>query len=425
MDSCLDRVGADFGAHKAGPGAQKEDGVKDEQSSRQPKNLVICCDGTGKAFGDQNTNVVRLFEAVQKDDLFGALEKQRRGETAQLAFYDPGVGSLNPNARYSWSGRLGMTLSKAFGMGFRRNVLDGYRFLMANYQPGDQVYLFGFSRGAFTVRWLAGVIHMVGLLHRGNENLLDHALELALDESKAELAGAFKEFFSRECKPRVVGVWDTVSSLGLLTGRRFPNLVLNPDVAHAFQALSIDERRQKFPAVLWDERHRAPGQEILQVWFAGDHSDVGGGHDLEDAEFDQNGLSNTTLLWMLTHARRCGLQVSDEALADIRSRADCTGPVHDLYRGWWRLLGYDLRTLPRGAKVHRSVLERMQKVPHYRPNVLPSAERLDSLYTLVDTPAADSVPAAVVPRPATHAADAPPASPGNTVGPSTEIAHNR
>ncbi len=354
--------------------------MRESNDGTVPKNLVVCCDGTGKAFGDENTNVVGLYDAIHKDDLFSAVRKQREGKQAQLAFYDPGVGSLAPDARFSMRGRLGMTLSKAFGTGFRSNVLDGYRFLMANYQSGDRVFLYGFSRGAFTVRWLAGIIHKVGLLHRGNENLLDYALHITIEGSPI-IANGFKEAFSRECKPQVVGVWDTVSSLGLLLGRTFPDLQLNPDVAHAFQALSLDERRQKFPAVLWDEDYVAPGQEILQVWFPGDHSDVGGGHP------QNRGLSYVTLSWMLEHSRRCGLLVKDESLSTIRGAEDWTEPHHDLYTGAWRLLGYELRKVPPRAKLHESVRERMRALRDYRPKMLPQRlDRLEQAHPIVATP---------------------------------------
>ncbi len=346
-----------------------------------PKNLVVCCDGTGKAFGDENTNVVALFDAIHKDDLFSAVRKQRDGELAQVAFYDPGVGSLAPEARFSLRGRLGMALSKAFGLGFRKNILDGYRFLMTNYQDGDRVFLFGFSRGAFTVRWLAGVLHKVGLLHRGNENLLDYAMQMALAPGNAAVADGFKRTFSRSCDPHVMGVWDTVSSLGVLSGKTFPDLVLNPGVRHAFHALSIDERRGKFPPQPWDEAHRAEHQEILQVWFAGDHSDVGGGHTRD------RGLSFVTLSWMLEHARRCGLVVREDALAAIREYEEPLAPAHDLYRGAWRLLGSAVRAVPEGARLHATVVDRMRAQPDYRPPALPPGpDELEHHYAITGTP---------------------------------------
>ncbi len=110
-----------------------------------PKNIIICCDGTGNEYGQHNTNVVKLYEAIVRD-------------ANQIAFYDPGVGTFSILGR-ELGRRVGIVLGKAFGAGVQQNIEDAYRYLMDRYEPEDKVFLFGFSRGAFTVRALAGMLN--------------------------------------------------------------------------------------------------------------------------------------------------------------------------------------------------------------------------------------------------------------------------
>ena len=117
------------------------------------KNIVICCDGTGNEYGRNNTNVVKLYASIVRDE-------------EQVAFYDPGVGTFSFLGR-TLGRQVGMLLGKAFGAGLQQNIEDTYRYLMDRFQPGDKVFLFGFSRGAYTVRSLAGMLHRCGLLQRG------------------------------------------------------------------------------------------------------------------------------------------------------------------------------------------------------------------------------------------------------------------
>jgi uncharacterized protein (DUF2235 family) len=317
-----------------------------------PKNIVICCDGTGNEFGPKNTNVVKLFELLVKNP------------ATQVAYYDPGVGTLSApgaiSAPVKWFTKL---LGLAFAFGLTGNIEDAYRYLMERFNEGDRVYLFGFSRGAFTVRALAGMIYKCGLLQRGSENLIPYASKMYRHGSK-KLAEGFKRAFSRECPVHFIGVWDTVKSVGLFRQRRFPNSVLNPSVAHARQALSLDEQRSHFRPSLWDH---TPGQDICQVWFAGVHSDVGGGYAAA-------GLSHVALHWLAKQAYDEGLLIDRAGLATYHP--DPEGRMHNSLLPIWWILGWWRRFVPDRALVHESVRTRMGSKPEYRPKNLLAAQNV-------------------------------------------------
>ena len=202
------------------------------------KNIVVCCDGTGNEYGSNNTNVVKLYEAIVRD-------------RDQAAFYDPGVGTFSFLGR-TLGRRVGRTLGKAFGAGLQQNIEDAYRFLMDRYEPGDRLYLFGFSRGAFTVRALAGMLNLCGLLQRGSLNLVPYASRIYNDRARHAMAPGFKQTYCHDCRPHLIGVWDTVGSMGWFWGRKFFDSTLNHDVKYGYHAVSIDEQRQKFPANMWE-----------------------------------------------------------------------------------------------------------------------------------------------------------------------------
>jgi hypothetical protein len=364
---------------------------------RKPKNIVICCDGTGNEFGDANSNVVKLYTSLQID-------------AEQVAYYHPGLGTMgDPNQQH----RLGREWSRlkglAFGAGLKANVLDAYRYLMETYSDGDRVYLIGFSRGAYTVRALGGLLDGYGLLCRGNEGHLPYAWRLYVNQHDirtrnainpaVDSAAAFKETFShKEFKIHFVGVWDTVSSVGwIYTPLRLFNVAQNKTIATGRQALSIDERRCFYQDNLWGES--LPGQDIQQVWFAGVHSDVGGSYPQQES-----GLSNIPLQWMLVQANNAGIRLAPErvklVLGEVtRAYPACkplyekpiSSPVHKSLKGmWWALetlphiyydkeRGRELRRIPWGAwrqipdggLVHASVVQRL-KNPHaeYTPKNL-------------------------------------------------------
>lgn len=253
------------------------------------KNIVICCDGTGNVIGTDHTNVVKLVRSIKKD------------VPGQCVFYDPGVGTEGAQGALT---RVAKAITKilglAIGTGIHDNIKEAYLYLMNHYEKGDRVFLFGFSRGAYTVCALAGILHKCGLLEKGNDNLVSLALHTyqncAKDDIEAQnTTKLFKATFGKECKPYFLGIWDTVASVGWASnGNPFPS-TSSPDVKHVRHAISIDERRIKFPVKLWEA---SEGQIVKEVWFPGVHSDVGGGY-----EESESGLSKIALEWMLYEAQ--------------------------------------------------------------------------------------------------------------------------
>ncbi|MEU0411160.1 DUF2235 domain-containing protein [Streptomyces griseorubiginosus] len=285
------------------------------------RHLVVCCDGTwNRADQSHKTNVSKVALAVRRRTAVG---------TEQRVYYHSGVGAQRPE-------RL---RGGAFGLGLSRNVLDAYRFLIHTYEPGDRLYLFGFSRGAFTARSLAGLVRNCGILRREQADRIDEAWALYRSRTKQPTSVAatlFRQAYAHETEIRFVGVWDTVGSLGIpvpapwflrpLVNRfnrrwAFHDTDLSTWVNGAFHALAVDEQRSAFPPTLWHQQKGAAeqGQELRQVWFAGVHTDVGGG----EAE---SGLSDLTLLWMVGHARRYGLEFDTRVLSkkpdDLESPTD-------------------------------------------------------------------------------------------------------
>ncbi|MGH8548622.1 MAG: DUF2235 domain-containing protein [Methylococcales bacterium] len=308
------------------------------------ENIVVCCDGTGNEYGLNNTNVVDMYEPVVRDE-------------DQRAYYDPGVGTFSIFGRVLGK-KIGALMGQGFGYGLTENIEDAYTYLMDRYDPGDKLFLFGFSRGAFTVRALAGMLHKVGLLQKGSNNLIPYASSIYNTPGNSPIAEGFKKTYCHECKPHFIGVWDTVGSLGLWLGRQFFDDRLNRDVANAYHAIAIDEKRKKFPVSLWNETELAPGQNVQQVWFAGVHSDVGGW-------YEERGLSNLTLLWMLENAEKHGLRLK-EGWRD-RIPGDPLGTLHESRTGLWRIWPPAIRKIPEGAKIHTGVLTRVKAMPDYKP----------------------------------------------------------
>ena len=236
------------------------------------KNIVLCFDGTGDWAGDHTTNVLRVFEMAKKDD-----------PKAQVVFYDGGIGTrIDGSIKASWSQAFAKALDLALATGLNDKVLAGYQFLIEHYEPGDRIYMFGFSRGAFTARVLAGLIHCFGIL-RKDERHLDSYFWQMYDDIKTGQKREFNVMASQmrskfchadDTKIEFLGLWDTVSSVGILTKfKTFPHTSSNPSVINIRHAVSIDERRNAFPESLYN-----PDRENLEeVWFPGVHRDVGGG----------------------------------------------------------------------------------------------------------------------------------------------------
>lgn len=352
------------------------------------KNIVVCCDGTGNEFGRQNSNVVKLYKTLVRNE-------------SQIAFYHPGVGTMGARNALTrigkwWTRVLGL----AFGYGISDNVADAYQFLMRTFQQGDNIYVFGFSRGAYTARALCGMLRVVGLLTEGNEGLIPYAIRMVKRKGiDFQVAADFKKTFSQECKPHFVGVWDTVSSLGwVYNAVRFPftNATSNADLHIVRHAISIDERRAFFRQNLFGSPHDSQ-QDVQEVWFAGVHSDVGGSYAESESQ-----LSQIALRWLLCESELAGLMVDSRRKADILGGKPpyvapdpSTKNQHESLRGWWwiaelwpkivhtqdaqgewtKSIRINLgrrRWISPGSKFHESVEERLTKAdPPYKPNNLP------------------------------------------------------
>ncbi|WP_174503347.1 DUF2235 domain-containing protein [Acidiphilium sp. C61] len=340
------------------------------------KNIVICCDGTGDQIEATQTNVLKLFRILEKTD-------------NQVVYYSPGVGTVG--AFDTWQqlkSDVKEFLGVVAGYGLDDAVLDAYRFLCSQYEPGDAIWLFGFSRGAYEVRVLAAFIYVIGLLPPAQLNLAGYAFTAFKKASRdshrtrrvedqaalraaapeAEVAAGLPAAWEfrrvaggRPVTIRFVGVWDTVSAV--IVPRRdrllpdFQTLRFtrtDPGVAIFRQAISIDERRRMFRLLPWREPQTfkpdpfsdsgRTAQDTRQVWFAGVHADVGGGYP--EAE---SGASKYPLLWMIEQARHAGLQINDamldevargEARAGARRVYAAPSPeakLHDSLKGFWWL----------------------------------------------------------------------------------------
>jgi uncharacterized protein (DUF2235 family) len=279
------------------------------------KRLVICCDGTWqRLYGDALTNVALTARAVASRDAQGH---------PQIVYYSEGVGA-SLSGLSLWQGMTGADLDD--------NLLEAWLFLNLNYEPGDQIYLFGFSRGAYTVRSLAGLLRKIGVLRRAHVDKARDALDLyrtrdiAADSPETErFRTAHAIAWPRLAAPftappvdlriRYLGLWDTVGSLGiprllpisvgLNRSYEFHDTALSRSVEFARHAVAIDERRAAFAPTLWSnvDAFNPPGAapRVAQMWFPGDHGGVGGG--------EARGLSNCALMWVLEGAERAGLGI--------------------------------------------------------------------------------------------------------------------
>ena len=277
------------------------------------KRLVVCLDGTWNTPDDKlnATNVVKIMRAIRSIDDDG---------TSQVVFYDKGVGTGGPIDRIRGG---------AFGRGLGENVRDGYRFLANNYEVGDEIYLFGFSRGAFTARSLAGFIGACGLLNKYTMGKLKRAWKHYRTRNR-DPRGMGDVACHAGVRIRCIGVWDTVGALGVPVERlkwmnrreyAFHDTSLGPDVGCALHALAIDEHRGPFAPTLWQAPVR-DGQAVEQVWFAGVHSNVGGSYD--DAR-----LSDITLDCMIKRVRHHTPLAFDDDY--IRKHIKANDPLGTIY----------------------------------------------------------------------------------------------
>jgi uncharacterized protein (DUF2235 family) len=401
------------------------------------RNIVICCDGTGNEISENISNVLKLYRCLRKTE---------KTTPRQIVYYDPGVGTLaRPNPWRKLKQDFNAILGLATGYGLDDNVLAAYRFLVHNWQDGDRIYLFGFSRGAYTVRVLAGLIHKVGLITPEQGNLAgsgltaykqfqsDPAPTLGLNlrafsdggedaapppTSRFDNAAQFARITSSRWPTiHFVGVWDTVASVIVPRPDRFylPSLeelaftLQNPSVKAFRQAIAMDERRCMFRLKKWDEPQpymhnpfmdpgKAEQQDILQVWFAGVHADIGGGYPEKES-----GLSKYPLLWMIDEACKCGLTVNTQTVKQLAwgvqrkgspfsyVEPDFRADAHNSMTMAWRVLEYlpksdrykewpqrrshfgfyipdsEPRLIPDDAVIHESVEKRMNAGLGYQP----------------------------------------------------------
>ncbi|KAI9927560.1 hypothetical protein MW887_003178 [Aspergillus wentii] len=418
------------------------------------KKFVLCFDGTGNKFaGDgSDTNLLKIYRMLD------------RTQTHQYHYYQPGIGTYITSHSFDSTGpfrRVQSAYTKAkdaaIGSSFDQHVLGGYKFLMRFYSPGDEIYFFGFSRGSYTARFLAEMLDCIGLLQPGNEELIRFAWKTFAkwdmrgdsmdDGEKSKLVAymrAFRETFSRPVtRVKFMGLFDTVNSVPMFENawmdRRGYSSFVQSSARTIRHAVSIDERRAKFRQdlismkkghgglcedkadmkALHPGRYR-PGrededeQDASEVWFAGQHGDVGGGWKLNSN--DPWPLSHIPLAWMVKEAQTAGVEFDTMKLKYFNCDEDSTsysgtledtmknGIVHDCltYGGGvsalstlsWRLMEYipfrrmdlqpdgtwkairwplpggEVRDMPHGAEIHGSVIHRMQIDEKYRPGNL-------------------------------------------------------
>ncbi|MEO8003231.1 MAG: DUF2235 domain-containing protein [Arenimonas sp.] len=335
------------------------------------RQLIICCDGTNNTLtaNDHDTNVLKTFALLAQKE-----------NTGQILYYDPGVGA--PDALPStgiddwFRNKIDRLWGLASGRGVYENISQAYLFLMKHYQPGDQIFLFGFSRGAFTVRCVSGMVHLFGIIDQHHEAMLPTLLRVYFSakektpffrfmnnlsinikalfgieapqeiNNREEVAKQIRINFGsgdrKEAPVYFIGVWDTVSSVG------FPGFsvsmssnptILGKRIQHVRHAIALDEHRAQFKPRVYEQNDFGDSlqtQSMRQLWFRGNHCDIGGGY----AENTETALSDQTLRWMLEEATQCGLLIS--SLPPLKARGI---RIHDetYAMPWWALLGLSHR----------------------------------------------------------------------------------
>ncbi len=334
------------------------------------KRLIILADGTwGSPNSRSPSNVLRLARACA----------QRQGKIEQVVFYDWGIASESAMGTEALSGK-----------GIDKNIQDCYRFLVHNYTPGDELFFFGFSRGAYTVRSLCGLIRNSGLLLSIHAERIQEAYSLYRLRGKSAAprsskAAKFRASYCHADRTQIhfLGVWDTVGALGIPVpfwgslGKRhflFHDTALSSSVTHARHGLALDERREDFEPCLWQEK---PCVDSKQVWFSGAHGDIGGGIE--------SGFADTSLAWLAREAQACGLVLTHEAaitrLKDQSVRGQHAQPakLRNSARGLFALRPKASRQI-QGA-IHRSAVTRYQQdIDNYRRR----AQALKTLLASVD-----------------------------------------
>ena len=337
------------------------------------KRLITCSDGTWDKPGEVDKNGKALDSNVCL--LYNAITDKGKDGKPQLKVYDTGVGT-----GYSLKDKL---TGGIIGMGIDKKIKDIYTFLLLNYEPGDEIYLLGFSRGAYTARSLGGFIRNCGILKPEHIGLVDKAYELYRDKNDYtkpddDLMRSFRRNYCFEDITRIkfIGVWDTVGALGIPLSAwslynqeryKFHDVTLSSTVDYAYQALAVDERRKPFTPALWaasDNTTHGKNIAMEQRWFAGVHCNVGGG-------YADKGLSDHTLKWIIDKAAGVGLAFDESKLSLHPNYKGLIGdsytPVYWLTGKIWRVIGDPQYP---NQVIDESVMERIARIPAYRPGNL-------------------------------------------------------
>ncbi|SMD44810.1 Uncharacterized alpha/beta hydrolase domain [Aquiflexum balticum DSM 16537] len=343
------------------------------------RNIVVCCDGTGnKVTVNENSNIVHLFACLEKS-------------SQQLCYYSPGLGTTTPlwvdNERSKEWFKFKAMVS---GYSLKNNVLDAYKFIMENYNDEDKIYFFGFSRGAYTVRVVAGIIRMFGILQKGNtahmeqlynlyENYINKELKRDIENGlvgrnrisgHVKIVARIKSSFSRgEGKIAFMGLWDTVSSVGNVFFSK-SNLPYTYDLKYiksVRHAVAIDEKRKKFR---FQKVNPNTHKDLKEVYFAGVHSDIGG-------SYPEEGLSKISLVWMLGEASGLGLRLDkkkvDKYVFGIGGKfqpPDHLQQIHNSYKGIFKFFCPQSREISIGSLIHHSVAIKKKIDKSYKPENL-------------------------------------------------------
>lgn len=371
------------------PLSQSDTNEPTKLSLTKKKRLVVCCDGTWNELGSSYpTNVVKFARLIKytADD-----------QTPQMVHYISGCGTAEDDDLIE---RLG---GGAFGWGIDRIIQDAYRFLCMNYDADaeDEIYLVGFSRGAYTVRCLAGMIYNCGLLRRTKIRELPLAYQLYrnskinpndLESQKfrkdnSKKIDTQKDYLQYRVPIKMLGCWDTVGALGIpdvlpwlpivkLWNRKYEffDAQLSPIVENAFHAVAIDEKRKGFPSSPMEGNPKNPEQVVKEVFFVGEHGCIGGGTK------EYKGLSDYTLQWMIEEAKKLGLGLysTENESEDFQIKPDATTKFDNRVTGIYALAGEAWRPI-KSAKVaiHHSVIERFKADPNYHPqNIEPLVKNL-------------------------------------------------
>ena len=329
------------------------------------KNIIICLDGTWNKPDEEpheeseETNVRNLWDMLEKNQL-----------DKQVVYYDEGVGA-------HWYDRIRGGVS---GRGLAKNIREAYFKLCKSYDPGDKVFLFGFSRGSYTARSLAGMVYSCGLLNR--DNLTDKSVQNAFDVYKKSDRHERNNYKNNniKCEIEVIGVWDTVGSLGIPIGflkkitnkfMQFHDTKINKETKHAYHAVSIDEQRETFRPTLWNVASARNNQVIEQVWFSGVHSDIGGG-------YKKRHHSDIPFKWMIS-------KIKDKVIFNVTNypySGDISKKIHNSYKIYYggkerRVASVtDIYT----PSVHSSVLEKLKSNNDYEPLALVDLKDRTTLY---------------------------------------------